>query len=594
MFVLHLKKLIRNPAISITTLLTLGVCVWYLFFGFQDYFGDYLGSALSKMIVITPYMFFVFLFLSYEVFFTFRKDNFNEALCAGRVSFRYQKYDFLFLFILDIICLIVMVCFQLDYYQKTGYGTEALSIYTIRICVIFYGLTLLFAIFAGWALSGVKKRLVGLSLLLLTFYVFDEAFFMLLMGIAGQDKMLWKAGTLFSIFTWQAAMVSDDIYYLMSAENVHLYCILFWIALAVFVISLMQRKRSSILFGLFSVLMLAAFFQNTGAVYAPSVGSYFDKWLEAQNYYKQENTTETGKTWEEADFKITGYELTMHINDNLECSATMQVDKNDLDVYDFTLYHAYRIKSVTDDTGNSMDYIRDGDYVTVKSPGRVSGITIRYEGASQIFYSTSQAVMLPANFEYYPAAGHQKVYLGNMCNRCFTYELPREDIPYEVKLYTRGDYPVYTNFRQSGGTERSGLYRCRTFSGTGNGLTILASHFAAEKEVGGVRVIYSVIDDKNSCNAPIGTDKENEFKKVFDKMEAKGIPVQGKTFFAFPEFPGIDENYCFADDHFGGQIWMIKKQAVNYYKKNAPYHVPDKKGQEMLEESKRMLNEGGE
>lgn len=162
MFILHLKKLMRNPVICIAMLLTIGGYLWYLFFGFEDYFGTYLGSALSKMIVITPVMFCVFLFLSYEVFFTFRKDNFNEALSAGKISFRYQKYDFLFLFLLNAICLIVMICFQIGYYQRTGYSTKALSIYTVRICMMYYGLTLLFAIFAGWVLSGIKKRLVGL------------------------------------------------------------------------------------------------------------------------------------------------------------------------------------------------------------------------------------------------------------------------------------------------------------------------------------------------------------------------------------------------------------------------------------------------
>lgn len=594
MFILHLKKLMRNPVICIAMLLTIGGYLWYLFFGFEDYFGTYLGSALSKMIVITPIMFFVFLFLSYEVFFTFRKDNFNEALSAGKISFRYQKYDFLFLFLLNAICLIAMICFQIGYYQRTGYSTKALSIYTVRICMMYYGLTLLFAIFAGWVLSGIKKRLVGLSLLLLTFYIFDDSFFSLLLGIAGTNKTLWKISTLFSIFTWQREMVSDDIYYLMSAENVHLYCILFWIGMTMVVAALMQRKKISIVFGGFSILMLIGFFLDNGAVYAPSVSSYFDKYYESQKYYEYEDTTRPGKTWEKADFKITGYDLTMRINDNLTCNASMQLDHKNLDNYDFTLYHAYHVKSVTDDSGNNLDYIRNGDYITIKNSGNINGITICYEGASQIFYSTSQAVMLPANFEYYPVAGHQKVYLLNVNNNCFTYELPKDDIPYKVTLYTKGSYPVYTNFPESGTAKKKGLYWCRTFSGKSNGLTILASYFATEKEVGGVRVIYSLIDNKDSHNAPIDTEHEKEFQKTFQKMGSKGISVQGKTFFAFPEFMGIDENHCFADDHFGGQIWSIKKQAVNFYKKGVVYQESDEEGRKMLEESKRMLEEGGE
>lgn len=99
---------------------------------------------------------------------------------------------------------------------------------------------------------------------------------------------------------------------------------------------------------------------------------------------------------------------------NLTGSAKVYVDRSELKSYRFTLYHGYKVKQVTDQTGAALDFRREYDYVTVTRGGAaVEYLCLEYTGKSPKYYSSYAGVCLPANFAYYPIPGYRELFSDN-------------------------------------------------------------------------------------------------------------------------------------------------------------------------------------
>ena len=106
---------------------------------------------------------------------------------------------------------------------------------------------------------------------------------------------------------------------------------------------------------------------------------------------------------ETADFRVKKYRLDFSVGLNLTGRARVYVDRSELKSYRFTLYHGYKVKQVTDQTGAALDFRQEYDYVTVTRGGAaVEYLCLEYTGSSPQYYSSYAGVCLPANFAYYP------------------------------------------------------------------------------------------------------------------------------------------------------------------------------------------------
>ena len=59
---------------------------------------------------------------------------------------------------------------------------------------------------------------------------------------------------------------------------------------------------------------------------------------------------------EAADFRVKKYQLDFSMGLNLTGRAKVYVDRSELKSYRFTLYHGYKVKQVTDQTGAALDF----------------------------------------------------------------------------------------------------------------------------------------------------------------------------------------------------------------------------------------------
>ena len=168
---------------------------------------------------------------------------------------------------------------------------------------------------------------------------------------------------------------------------------------------------------------------------------------------------------EAADFRVKKYQLDFSVGLNLTGSAKVYVDRSELKSYRFTLYHGYKVKQVTDQTGAALDFRREYDYVTVTRGGAdVEYLCLEYTGKSPKYYSSYAGVCLPANFAYYPIPGYRELFKDSF------YGFIDCSLPYDTAFDVRcsGRKQMYCNLAARGNNH---------FAGNARSITLLSGYY---------------------------------------------------------------------------------------------------------------------
>ena len=269
---------------------------------------------------------------------------------------------------------------------------------------------------------------------------------------------------------------------------------LFWLLLSLFVISLKtgeRNRRFRAAPAVFASLALAFLVVSQLPASRVIVGSddpkYSMEYGDKEYYYKaydfySDDYDEDGanKEWAhfEKEFDVTDYDLEIKVGNNLHVRAAITVDKPNLEKYDFTLYHGYKISSVRDGSGNKLRFEQDGDRFTVFNPEKKSldRIVLKYSGFSTQYYSNLQGLFLPGYFPYYPHSGSLPVYNMGM-GEIYRFVL---DKPTHFKVKVNSSQTVYSGLEQTGKNE---------FEGSTTGVTLVSGLYDCyEKD--GVKMVY--------------------------------------------------------------------------------------------------------
>ena len=191
------------------------------------------------------------------------------------------------------------------------------------------------------------------------------------------------------------------------------------------------------------------------------------------------------------EFKITSYDMELKLSNVLHAEVKASVSPSNLDIYGFTLYHGYKVKSVKDESGRDLKFRQNDDWIEVESAGETSSLTFTYSGYSNTHYSNGQGASLPGTFAYYPRAGYVTCY-GDTGYETLTLDEPTQ---FDVKIKNRKKF--FTNLDRTGKN---------TFSGKTTGLTIVGG-FYKEDKIGDTNLVYTYVDMD-----------VNEIKKVFSNL----------------------------------------------------------------------------
>jgi len=131
---------------------------------------------------------------------------------------------------------------------------------------------------------------------------------------------------------------------------------------------------------------------------------------------------------------------------------------------------------VLDSAGRRLEFVQNGDYVTVTSDERHERLTFSYRGSGGLYPANSQCVFLPGYFPYYPVPGFVRVW-----DELFAAPVMDVDDEATAEFTVSFRFPtaLYSDLEQQDGRFR-GYSAAPTFVG---GL-------AASEEVAGLEVVY--------------------------------------------------------------------------------------------------------
>ncbi len=551
-------RFLKSP-IKAGVLLVFWVCVSYFLFTTKIYWNE-VNRPIDLMMEILPYIFLVYLVIAYECFYDIKRFHMEELLLGNGQLLRAQGKEFVVLLGADLLGSVYLFAFHIMCYSQADVFCKALVLYTVRVIFIYIFLMILVAICIGWAISLVTSRLYGLALIALTFYVFDMSFLSLLSSMSDKHEFLWKLTTLFSFFFQSRRGICRDADYLLTAENVHIYRALFFACFMLAIILWKQagRKAWSVVSGMLAVTFLALFFQPTGAVYfmmnIPNTRdsvSYVERYRQAE--YSDISLTKKGQN--KKAFQVENYDMNVTVTDQFQAEACVVPTDGTQKEYPFTLQYIFQVDQVTDERGEKLTFEQDEDYLLVhNSRGKLHSIRIVYHGTTKGFYATTQGMMLPANYAYYPMPGWHRIFLESgdpypglkgkiVGDDCFSREVFSEETDFKVTLRCKGKYPVASNLKTLAQTKEHGFVVWK-LSGRSDGITLIGNSYLVERNIEGVRVICSRLDCEN---VPEG-ENVSKYKELFHKIDQETkYSMKGKTFIVSPDYNYI--NWCVANDH---------------------------------------------
>ncbi len=530
------KKILGNRISLITMSVSFLI---YLAFLIRDCIFLNTQLAIEIQGVLTPlthsdttvkYVFVFFLFFTYEVCQGIVNSKATETLLCYRnaTAKLYGGFFTVLSALAGALSTVYFIVNSIGYFyivKKYEYPFMAkIELFYLKSTLVYFLLPCICAICFGILFSAIFKRVAAYVMMLITVLlsiaieVVDE---LPTISEVENGKYLFKIIEIFSIFpqdiqrvpsTWFGRNVAID-----RTENVILL-----ICLSVFLFLVIVQKKEHD-------------FKNTAlkctslvlcvlmcAVYFTPKSRYIPIQDHSESSYNAEIQNFGNSASKEADFTVNSYEMIFDIKSSLKAEVKVNFDAQPEKEMDFTLWHLYEIKNITDKNGNKVDFNRNGNYVTVKSPEGNTSLTFNYKGYSYRFVSNRSYTFLPGYFAYYPIAGKKQVQNQFAMGPAF------KDMSNDYKV----DFDVTVNASKSfistlDKTEKN------KFSGTAYSVGLFCSDLIDEIEINSVKVIYPIttyFTQFRSYQTPeelAKSESYSEFSKIVDAMKNAGLVSDG-------------------------------------------------------------------
>ena len=337
----------------------------------------------------------------------------------------------------------------------------------------------------GSLLAFNRGRISAYIIMLLLFFIISPFAEMLIFTLQVIKNInLYPIWDFFRILPFDLEWIPDNFYGL-AMEAPRWNSIFFWI----FAVSTLVwfkignvKKRSvqiiSIVLVFISAVNLFGYFQPASVI---RCDNRFDGANFGDEIYEDDIAYETDTFAVPADFSVVSYDMYFTVRRQLSADITMHITAVDgKDSYEFTLYRGYDILSVTDNTNNTLDFERNGNYFTInESFDEDVTIHVLYEGSGNRYFSNYQGIALLGYAAYYPKPGHLQIW-DNDENKFVV------NTGSEVASYTIVVDSLKTVYSNLPGTDN-------TFSGETADVTLVAGLIAPMK-IAGVDIVSPTAD----------------------------------------------------------------------------------------------------
>lgn len=526
--------------------------------------------------VVCFFLYFIFLFISYEYMRKVRGAQMEEVLSSygmAGMSIYIRQY-------LVLVLSVVLVSINILVYMIWGWKNlscadelfgEVLRLFFVNVLFLSLG-----AASMGTILAKIKNRFVGYAVIVgILFLVLPNAVTFYVSLQLEYHIPVFFIRDLIYLIPPDITAAPDPLYafgleaYRMAATGLWIVCAV--MVLAWKVLKQKERIRKAVTIGLCLLAVLCVYGTE-------SKGSVLLQWQhpesaeEIWNYYGDDG----GKS-EQANFAVSKYELDVKLGKELEAEVWMTLDATEtLDQYPFTLNHAYRVEEVTNQDGTSLDYSRDGDYLCIR-PGNqpVSKLFISYQGHSTLFYANKKACFLPGFFSYYPKAGYQAAFEYDDMTNGLSYHAEPKTM-FEVKTNKSG---MISNLSKTD----SGFY------GEAETLTLIDGYYRVSQEGDCQMLSYPLIESENGRDKMVLTWFQEEWEEWEQLKDYLGI--DGEEFrYHLPETVFMVPSSLVFNSLLRG-IYRYEDCAFICGSNVTPYHMLEDVLRQRVPEEKKLLSD---
>lgn len=463
--------------------------------GVDDFATEILIDSLSYYFYFCMILPILFYFLALYCVMTMRRKGWDEAVdvACGRTGKAF-RYGFMLLVISGCVLVSSLLAYAIFFlaalpdWQLRTYFLGDLT----RLIVLYDFLPTLFWMLAG-ALTGFAGNWnIAASVSAVVFFVFNGPFIRIMQNASEITEIFYGIGNLLCLYMQSLV---GDYYHLFPMGNVCFAKVLFWIFLAVALLRVAVKKRLHyVIVPMAAALICLAYYllPDGMPVYLEHDFMQHSSFQYDARYYR--GREQIGIP---ADFGVESYDMDLEVGRQLRAEVTARLSESSVqrEAYRFTLYHRYRLSSITDQDGQTMTYDRDGDFITVYGGEGVEEIRFAYAGSGKMFYTTEYALYLPSFFPYYPVPGHYMIADG------YEYNAFRTEAYYTV--HVKADIPVECSL-PSVAPSGDDDFDVKVFEGYCYGPALVGSRYLQTYMTPeGIKVIYSGMEFTESEAASI-------------------------------------------------------------------------------------------
>ena len=452
-------------------------------------------GAVTKGLLVNMVSFPGMAFLAYEFAGRLIENREKEALYAEQGT-RTKLQLSLMLFLLLVLFLYCFLQFIVFGVRSLAFGIQEDYYYghLVKAVILYGGLPGLIGMGCGFWLSNDRNgRSYVLILILAILFspIMNDLLPNSFLGVLKIDE--WVR---ISVPNWWILSNSSfvDPLYGVPIETTRWILAVFW--LGVFCsLWLLSRKQRKTVFGTIGLIVtlgitvccgvrFSARDQDSRLVYEqsgiPGKGIEFEDQFFYEAWQKQTIT-------KDPNVSVSSYNMNLTIEDCLIGIVSLQLlePAEAGETMLFTLYHGLIVKSVTDETGQEILFVQDGDWLDITADHNVCKLTIAYKGRFAKYYTNNQAVLLPAYVAYYPIPGHLTLWEGELNTTVPVGNQPHR----QYIVHVKSSAPIACSLPMVGDGE---------YSGISDGVTLIGG-FWEESESDGLD-IYAPLLEKNDLS----------------------------------------------------------------------------------------------
>lgn len=482
-------------------------------------------------------------FLSFDYFREVSNAGYREIIEVTGHSFRTDCMSIVIMLPIVLLSAMITFAFSIYYFYIPSTLTRQTALYSLKVSGLYIGLGGMMAIFLGWFLARRMNKLIGYVLLLLFCICISTPMVQNIKLLFWyRDSLLQK---LLRVFYFLPELeIPNDGTVMSYGGNLYpiqfsqLHRILFWILLlgAGIVSCYSFRVKKGILTVLFCAAIGSMWFvvQPTNAWCDTSCFDVTDSGGYILNYYENEENTDIYCEETAGGYQINHYRMQITPGWEMRVRAELHFEGKQKNHYDMTLYHLYKIDSITDLSGKTLSYSRNADYLTIHSETEsLQGIIITYHGGNSCFYCNRNDIFLPAWFPYYPIAGFHHVY--DRDKNEFADNHLKQTAEFDVTFLS--DQDIYSDLPE---TEKN------HFAGSATGAMFLSGFFESKTLENGITCVYYYLDP--SYDPELAENREC-IDRIAKCMTDSGIwkNTLKKKIFLTPNIHGHDVFYMTED-----------------------------------------------